>query len=260
MDYRFLKVEQRGAIAHVTLNRPEVRNAFNRGLVAELADWGSRVREDRRVRVAVLSGEGRVFCAGADVEWLSSTMNFTAAQYAEDAQALQSMLTTLDTLPVPLVARIHGAAIAGGVGLTSVCDIAVAADDSVFAVTEVKLGIVPAIISPFVLAKISVSSAREAFLSGARFSARRALEIGLVHAVVPATDLEATVDRYVGELLTSGPEAVAAAKLLIRTVAGRTPEQAAQITAKIIAERRASAEGQAGMRAFLNKQRPPWIA
>ena len=129
-----------------------------------------------------------------------------------------------------------------------------------FAVTEVKIGIVPAIISPFVLAKISVSSARAAFLTGARFSAQRALEMGLVHAVVPAADLDITIDRYVGEIMTSGPEAVAAAKRLIRTVAGRKPEEVAPITAEIIAERRASAEGQAGMRAFLNKQRPPWIA
>lgn len=260
MTYRFLRVERKGAVAHVKLNRPEVRNAFNRDVVAELTDWSARVRVDPGVRVAVLSGEGKVFCAGADLEWLSATMNFTAAQYAEDAQALHAMLSSLDTLPLPLIARIHGAAIAGGVGLTAVCDIAVAADDAIFAVSEAKLGIVPAVISPFVLAKIGVSAARYTFLSGARFSAKRAFDIGLVHSVVPAGDLDATIDQHVGELLTSGPEAVAAAKALIRAVAGRTPEDAAPITATIIAERRASAEGQAGMRAFLSKQRPPWIS
>jgi len=260
MSYRFLNVQRKGAVAHVRLNRAQVRNAFNGEVVAELTDWSTRVRTEPGVRVAVLSGEGKVFCAGADVEWLSSTMNFTAAQYAEDAQALHAMLSSLNTLPVPLIARIHGAAIAGGVGLASVCDIAIAADDTIFAITEIKIGIVPAVISPFVLAKIGTSAARCTFLSGGRFSARRALEIGLVHEVVPAADIDASVDRYVGEILMAGPEAVAAAKALIRAVAGLEPEDAAPITAAIIAERRASAEGQAGMRAFLNKQRPPWIA
>jgi methylglutaconyl-CoA hydratase len=260
MAYRFLKVERKGAVAHVRLNRADVRNAFNREVVAELTDWSTRVRSEPGVRAAVLSGEGKVFCAGADVEWLSATMNFTAAQYADDAQALHGMLSGLDTVPFPLIARIHGAAIAGGVGLTSVCDIAVAAEDTIFAITEVKIGIVPAVISPFVLAKISPSTARALFLTGARFSARRALEVGLVHEVVPAAELDASVARYVSEILTAAPEAVAVAKSLIRTVAGLTREDAAPITAAIIAERRASAEGQTGMRAFLNKQPPPWIA
>jgi methylglutaconyl-CoA hydratase len=260
MNYRFLKVERKGAVAYVSLNRAEVRNAFNREVVAELTEWSTRVRSEPGVRTAVLSGEGKVFCAGADIEWLSATMNFTAAQYAEDARALHVMLSSLDTLPFPLIARIHGAAIAGGVGLTSVCDIAIAAEDTIFAITEIKIGIVPAVISPFVLAKIDASAARCTFLTGGRFSARRALEIGLVHEVVSAADLDDGVDRYVGEILTAGPEAVAVAKSLIRTVAGLKPEDAAPITAAIIAERRASAEGQAGMRAFLNKQPPPWIA
>jgi methylglutaconyl-CoA hydratase len=260
MTYRFLQVERKGAVAYVKLNRPEVRNAFNRDVIAELTDWSVRVRVDPGVRVAVLSGEGKVFCAGADLEWLSATMNFTAAQYAEDAHALHSMLSNLDTLPFPLVARIHGAAIAGGVGLTSVCDIAVAADDTIFAITEARIGILPAVISPFVLAKIHQSAARFAFLTGGRFSARRALEIGLVHEVVATSDLDVSVERYVGEILACGPEAVAAAKSLIRSVAGLKPDDAAPITAAIIAERRASAEGQAGMRAFLNKQPPPWIS
>jgi methylglutaconyl-CoA hydratase len=237
-----------------------MRNAFNRAVIAELTDWSARAREERGLRVAVLSGEGTVFCAGADVEWLAASMDFTPAQYADDAKALHSMLSNLDTLPFALIARIHGAAIAGGVGLAAVCDVAVAADDAIFAVSEARLGILPAVISPFVLAKISRSAARSLFLTGSRFSARRALEIGLVHEVVAASDLDASVDRYVAEILTCGPEAVAAAKSLIRSVAGLEPDAAAPITAAIIAERRASAEGQAGMRAFLNKQRPPWVA
>lgn len=260
MDYQFLKVERNGPVVHVRLNRPDVRNAFNRAVIAELTDWSARAREEPGHRVAVLSGEGKVFCAGADVEWLAATMDFTTAQYAEDAHALHSMLSNLDTLPFALIARIHGAAIAGGVGLTSVCDIAVAADDTIFAITEARIGILPAVISPFVLAKINQSAARCAFLTGGRFSARRALEIGLVHEVVASSDLDASVERYVGEILMCGPEAVAAAKSLIRSVAGLTPDDAAPITAAIIAERRASTEGQSGMRAFLNKQRPPWVS
>jgi methylglutaconyl-CoA hydratase len=228
-------------------------------MVAELTDWGSRIHDDRRIRVAVIAGAGRVFSAGADLTWLATTMNFSEAQHEEDAHALHSMLDTLDTLPVPLIGRIHGAAIAGGLGLTSVCDVVVAAEDTVFATTEVKLGIVPALISPFVLAKISASAARWAFLTASRFSAQRALEIGLVHEIVPAADVDAVIDRYIGELLTAGPEALSAAKALIRAVAGRRPQEVAQITSRFNTDRRMSAEGQAGILAFLEKQRPPWI-
>jgi methylglutaconyl-CoA hydratase len=260
MNYRFLKVDRRGAVSYATLNRPDLRNAFNADMIAEITDWGAHLQRDRSVRAAVIAGAGTVFCAGADIEWLASTMNFTPAQYGEDARAVQSMLQTLDTLPVPLIGRIQGAAIAGGVGLTAVCDIAIAATDAVFATTEVKIGIVPALISPFVLAKISVSAARWAFLSGARFSSQRALDIGLVHEVVAAADLDATVDRYVTEALAAGPEAIATAKALIRAVAGREPRAVAGTTAQVNTDRRMSAEGLAGMRAFLNKQRPPWTA
>lgn len=260
MNYRCLKVDRRGTVSYATLNRPDLRNAFNADMIAELTDWGSSFQHDRSVRAAVIAGAGKVFCAGADIEWLASTMTFTPAQYGEDARALQSMLQMLDTLPVPLIARIQGAAIAGGIGLTAVCDIAVAATDAVFATTEVKIGIVPALISPFVLSKISPSAARCAFLTGARFSAQRALDIGLVHEVVPAADLDATVERYVAEFLTAGPEAIATAKSLIRTVAGRLPQDVADTTAAVNTERRVSAEGRSGMQAFLSKQRPPWCA
>jgi methylglutaconyl-CoA hydratase len=259
MTYKFLKVRQTDSVASVALNRPDVRNAFNRDVVHELTHWAGTARGNRSTRAAVLSGEGNVFCAGADVDWLAETMGYTKEQYLEDAQALQAMLAALDTLPFALIARIHGAAIAGGVGLASVCDVVISAEDAVFAITEVKIGIVPAVISPYVLAKIGTSAARSTFLTGMRFSARQAYDIGLVHAVVPLQELDATVDRYLGEVRTAGPEAVATAKALIRKVTGLSPEAAAPITAGIIAERRASAEGQAGMRAFLAKRRPPWI-
>jgi methylglutaconyl-CoA hydratase len=258
MDYRFVSVRRDGPVVYVTLNRPAVRNAFNRDVIAELHDWADRTRADKAVRVAVLAGEGTHFCAGADVEWLLASVDYTKEQYFEDARALHSMLLAIDTLPCAVIVRIHGAAIAGGVGLTSVCDIAIAAEDAIFAITETRIGIVPAIISPFVVAKIGVSAARDRFITGMRFSADDARHIGLVHAVVPPNQLDETVARYVKEILSSGPEAVATAKVLIRKVAGLPPDNAAPIAAEINADRRMSAEGRAGMSAFLNKQRPPW--
>jgi methylglutaconyl-CoA hydratase len=175
-----------------------------------------------------------------------------------DARALTTMLEALDTLPIPLVGRVHGAALGGGAGLAAVCDIVVAADDAVFGFTEAKLGILPAAISPYAIAKIGRSAARELFLTAARFSADRARQIGLVHAVVPAADLDTTIDAYVRELLTSGPEALAGAKALIRAVAGRPPAEVAELTAETIARHRVSSEGQEGMRAFLQKNKPSW--
>jgi methylglutaconyl-CoA hydratase len=254
-----VRVRQSGPVAYVRLDRPHVRNAFNSDVVNELARWAASARENRSIRVAVMSGEGKAFCAGADIEWLAATMSYSHEQYRDDARALQELLNALDTLPFPLIARIHGAAVAGGVGLAAVCDVAVAAEDAVFGISETKIGIVPAIISPYVIAKIGPSAARSLVLTGMKFSAGRAFELGLVHAVVPADALDDAVDKFVAEILTSGPEAVAVAKAMIRQVTGLSPEQAASITADIIAERRSSAEGQAGMRAFLAKRRAPWI-
>jgi methylglutaconyl-CoA hydratase len=254
-----VRVRQSGPVAYVTLDRPQVRNAFNGDVVKALAEWAAGARENHSIRVAVLSGEGKAFCAGADIDWLAATMSYSHDQYRDDARALQLMLDALDTLPFPLIGRVHGAAVAGGIGLTAVCDVAVAAEDAVFAVSETKLGIVPAIISPYVIAKIGPSAARSLFLTGMKFSAGRAFELGLVHAVVPALALDDAVDTFVAEILTSGPGAVAIAKAMIRQVTGLSPQEAASITADIIAERRASAEGQAGMRAFLAKRPAPWI-
>jgi methylglutaconyl-CoA hydratase len=174
--------------------------------------------------------------------------------------AMSRMFAAIDELPVPLIARVHGAALGGGAGLAAVCDIVVAEEQAVFGFTEVKLGIVPAVISPFAIAKIGRSAARDLFLTGARFSAARAKEIGLVHAVVPSADLDATVTEYVREILAAGPEAVAAAKGLVRNVWGRSIENAMVVTAAAIATRRVSPEGQEGLRAFLEKRTPGWAA
>lgn len=254
-----LLIDRDGPIIRVTLNRPDVRNAFNEELIAELTEWACGVSVGDG-RVAVLSGAGKVFCAGADLNWMSKMVAYTRDENVRDARAMAAMFEALDTLPLPLIGRIHGAALGGGTGLAAVCDIVVAADDAVFGFTEAKLGILPAVISPFSVRKIGISAARELFLTAARFSAGRAREIGLVHAVVPQSDLDATVDRYVDELLTSAPHAIATAKQLIRTVAGRLPADVADVTAETIAAHRVSDEGQDGMRAFLEKRKANWIA
>jgi methylglutaconyl-CoA hydratase len=258
MPYRFLATRRDGAVEYLTLNRPDVRNAFNEEVIAELTAWAERVRDDRGVRVVVVAGAGKTFSAGADVHWMARTVTYTKEENLRDATAASSMFAAIDALPVPVIARIHGAALGGGAGLAAVCDIVVADEAAVFGFTEVKLGILPAVISPFSIAKIGRSAARELFLTGARFSAARAREIGLVHAVVAAGEIDATVAAYVRELLTAGPEAISAAKALIRDVWGQSIDEARPITAQAIATRRVSAEGQEGLKAFLEKRRPGW--
>src|SRR5438093_727271 len=263
MPYTFLDRRREGPVEYLTLNRPDVRNAFNEQVIAELSAWAADARaaaERREVRAAVLAGAGRTFSAGADVTWMAKTVHYTEEENLRDATAMSRMFAALDSLPVPLIGRIAGAALGGGAGLAAVCDIVVAADDAVFGFTEVKLGILPAVISPFALAKIGRSAARELFLTGARFSAARAREIGLVHAIVPADELDARVAQCVREVLTSGPEAVAAAKALIPKVWSQSAREAMPIAASAIAMRRISAEGQEGMTAFLDKRKPSWSA
>jgi methylglutaconyl-CoA hydratase len=261
MPYRHLLTKREGAVEYLTLNRPEVRNAFNEDMIAELTDWALALSDragPEDVRVAVLSGAGKVFCAGADVGWMAKTVGYTEEENMRDATAASLLFATLDRLPIPLVGRIHGAAIGGGAGLAAVCDVVVAEQQAVFGFTEVKIGIMPAVISPFVLAKIGRSAARELFLTGARFSAVRAREIGLIHATVPASDLDNAVSGYVHEVLASAPQAIAAAKALIVDVWHRSLEDAMPLTAQAIAARRVSREGQEGLRAFLEKRKPSW--
>jgi len=254
-----LLIDDSGPVVRVTLNRPDVRNAFNEELIAELTGWAESVTAQGTSRVAVLAGAGKVFCAGADLTWMSKMVAYTHDENVRDARAMARMFEALDQLPIPLIGRIHGAALGGGVGLAAVCDIVVAAEDAAFAFTEVKLGILPAVISPYVIAKIGRSAARELFLTGARFTAARAKEIGLVHAVADPSDLDRVVAKYVNDLVTSGPEAVAAAKRLIADVAERPRPDAVDRSVEAIAERRVSQEGQEGMGAFLAKRPPSWL-
>lgn len=253
-----LQVTESGPVIHVVLNRPDVRNAFNEALIGELTAWAQGVGGQGSARVAVLSGAGKVFCAGADLMWMSKTVDYSAEENVRDARALAGMFQALNDMPIPLVGRIHGAALGGGAGLAAVCDVVVAADDAIFGFTEAKLGILPAVISPFAVAKIGQSAARALFLTGARFSAERAREIGLVHTVVPSGSIDAALETIVNELLTSGPEAIAGGKALIANIANKPPAEVAQLTAETIARHRVSREGQEGMRAFLDKRKAPW--
>ncbi|MBA3297477.1 MAG: enoyl-CoA hydratase/isomerase family protein [Acidobacteria bacterium] len=253
-----LLIHRDGPVVRVSLNRPEVRNAFNEDVVAELTAWATGVATTD-ARVAILSGAGKAFCAGADLMWMSKMVTYSREENERDAMAMSTMFNTLDTLPIPLIGRIHGAALGGGTGLAAVCDIVVAAEDAVFGFTETKLGILPAVISPFAVRKIGISAARELFLTASRFSSARARELGLVHAVTSEAGLDAAVDGYVSELLTSAPEAIAGAKRMIAAVAGRTPSEVARVTAETIARHRVSAEGQAGMASFLEKRPAPWV-
>lgn len=258
MNYRFLLTRRDGPVEYLTLNRPDVRNAFNETLIGELARWAEATAEDDAVRVVVMAGAGKVFCAGADVDWMRRMAACSYEENIRDATAAAHMFSVIDRLPVPLIGRVHGAAIGGGVGLAAVCDIVVTAEDAVFGLTEVKLGILPAIISPYVLIKIGMSAARELFLTGMRFSAARARDVGLVHSVVAPSELDARVSEYLQEILSSGPEAIATAKELLRKVWARPAQDILGLTADTIASRRASAEGQEGIRAFLDKRPAAW--
>ncbi len=258
VNYQFLLSRREGPVEYLTLNRPDVRNAFNEVVVSELSAWAEAMAADEDVRVAVISGAGSVFCAGADLTWMTRMAAFTPADNVRDATAAAKMYSTVDRLPIPVIARIHGAALGGGAGLAAICDIVVAEEHTTFGFTEVKLGILPAVVSPYVLDKIGASAARELFLTGMRFNAARAREIGLVHAVVTADQLDGRVAEYVREILSAAPEAIATAKELLRKIACRPVQDTIGLTADTIAARRASVEGQEGMRAFLEKRKARW--
>jgi methylglutaconyl-CoA hydratase len=255
MAYKTLLVEERDGVVFVTLNRPEVHNAFNDELIAEAIDLFGTIGEGQG-RAVVLRGTGPNFCAGADLNWMSRMVSYTRDENVRDSALLAKMYALIDDCPLPVVGRIQGAAIGGGVGLVSVCDVAIAAKDSKFGLSEVKLGILPAVISPYVIGKIGRSHARALFLTGERFDGARALRIGLVHHL--ADDLDAAVDETLKQLMSSGPEAVRECKKLIAYVASHELADAIPYTIEAIAARRVSEEGQAGMKAFLAKEKAPW--
>lgn len=257
MAYKTLLVEPSDGVLTVTLNRPEVHNAFNDELIAEAIELFSNLPD---ARVVVLRGSGPSFCAGADLNWMSRMVSYTRDENIRDSSLLAKMYALINECPLPVIGRIEGAAIGGGVGLVSVCDIAIASRDAKFGLSEVKLGIMPAVISPYVIAKIGETHARALFLTGERFDAERALRIGLVHRVVDESDaLDNAVAEAVKQLKTSGPEAVRECKKLIAYVASHDLIDAIPYTIDAIATLRVSAEGQSGMQAFLKKEKAPWV-
>jgi methylglutaconyl-CoA hydratase len=241
-----LRLERDETVLRVTLARPDRRNAFDAALIAELTE---AFRDVGDARVVVLAGDGSSFCAGADVEWQRAAIDLSYEENVEDALRLYRMLEAIDSCPAPVVVRVQGYALGGGSGLVACADVALAAEDAVFGFSEVKLGIVPAVISPFVLPRIG-AAARRYFLTGERFDAPTALRIGLVHEVT--ADLDDAAERVVGELLSSGPKAARAAKRLVRE--RPSGEEAAHVAARL----RTSPEGQEGLRAFLEKRRAAW--
>lgn len=255
--FKHLEVHRDKGVEHLVLNRPEVRNAFNEELIAEITAWASHAAHDAALLAVVLSGAGHGFCAGADLAWMSKMVGYSQEHNIRDASAAAAMFSALNNLPVPVIARVHGAAIGGGAGLVAVADVAVADAKARFGFTEVKIGLLPAIIAPFVLAKIGQSAARELFLTGRRFTAERAREIGLVHAVVPAERLDAAVQGYIDEILGGGREAIAAAKTLLRRIDRCSSYEATRLTVDAIAALRVSPEAQQRMKAFLQKQNAP---
>lgn len=247
-----------GPVTTVTLNRPDVRNAFNEEMIAEITEFAEGVPADGSVRAVVLRGAGSVFSAGADVQWMSKMLGYSREENLADAQRAARMFLAIDRIPVPVIGRIHGAALGGGSGLAAVCDVVVSADDAVFGFTEVVLGILPAMISPYVVRKIGPSYARELCLSGARFSAERAKSIGLVHAVTTSAELDKAVDAQLALFRKAAPTAVAATKRLLAEVHGRRPADVLALTIDNIANQRVSPEGQEGLRAFLEKRPAAW--
>ena len=254
-----LDIHIEGRVAKVFLNRPEVRNAFNDGVITELAETFTRLGQDPGVRVIVLGGHGKAFCAGADLNWMKSMAGYGWEDNRADASRLAEMLWAIYSCPLPVVGRLHGDCYAGGMGLAACCDVLVAAEGMHFCLSEARLGLLPATISPYVMRAMGEQAARRYFITAERFSAAQAREMGFVHELVAPDALDAKVDEIVALLVANGPAAVKACKRLVQDFAGReiTPELRAE-TARRIADIRASDEGREGVQAFLNKREPAW--
>ena len=248
-------------IATIVLDRPDVHNAFDDTMIGALNDLLVQIAANAAIRAVVLEGRGKSFSAGADLNWMRRIATYSPEENLTDAAALARLMRSLDELAKPTIALVQGAAFGGGVGLAACCDIVVASEDARFSLSEVRLGLIPAVISPYVVAAIGAHQARRYFLTGEVFTARTAQRIGLVHEVVAREDLHATRDALLSELRRGGPDAQAAAKALVATVSGRTID-AALIgeTARLISERRASVEGREGLTAFLERRAPNWLA
>ncbi len=251
-----LLVEKKREVLYITLNRPEVRNAFDDALIKEI----TQAFQNAEARVVVLAGAGKVFCAGGDLQWMQKTIHFSEEENLADAQALADMFLAVDECPCPVVARVHGAAFGGGLGLISACDIAIAAEGTKFCFSEVKLGLAPAVISPFALRRMGLTHARRYFLTAEVFDAEEAKRIGLISQVAPYEELDHAVNSVVEALLSVGPHAVREAKSLLRRTAHLPLSEALPLCTQAIAKLRVSPEGQEGVKAFLEKRPPNWTS
>ncbi len=261
MTYQTIETELAPGVALIWLNRPELRNAMDDAMIAELSDAFDGAIEDDAIRAIVLAGHGSAFCAGADLNWLKRARDMSADEAFEDSRRLAHLLRTIHNSPKPVVARVHGPAFAGGVGLVAACDLAVASLEARFCLSEVRLGLIPAMISPYVIAAIGEARARRWFLTAEVFEAAEAWRVGLVDELVPPDELDGAVGTMLGHLLKAGPAALRESKRLIRDVAGRPIDDAlTDETAHRIAAVRSSAEGQEGIAAFFEKRKPSWAA
>ena len=267
MNLKHLKVSIENNVMRVRINRPEVRNAFNEELISDFHTLFSQIgaqdtKEMEKLRAVVLQGEGPTFCGGGDLKWMKNSLTLSQAQNVEDCLKLTHMFHTLDRCPVPLIGLVHGFAIGGGVGLVSVCDHVIAADTTIFSLSEVKLGLIPACIGPFVIEKIGASQARSLFISGERFKAEKALKISLIHEVCAESELENRVQSLLKNIVEGGPEAIQAAKFLIQTISRDLRKEdfskSLEFAAGELARLRVLPEAQEGVRAFLEKRSPTW--
>lgn len=258
MNYSTLKLEKKADVAYVIFNRPGVHNAFDSTLLAEMSQIFSQIIYDESLRAVVLTGAGTSFCSGADLNWMKAVKEQNYDSNLKESKYLADLFYQIYTCPLPVIGRINGAAIGGGTGFVALCDIAIAVKSAVFSFSEVKIGLVPAVISPYVIKKMGEGRVREFFISGDKMNADKALEAGLVNQVVDDSQLDQAVDKLLHSILSSGPKAVAMAKKLINEVSRMTPDEFIPHTSEIIAKLRVSEEGQEGMDSFLNKRKPKW--
>ncbi len=259
MTYTTIEYNKEKNVGYLNFARPEIHNAFNSTVIYEMSELFDELLDYKELRVIILSGKGKSFCAGADLNWMRSVKEQSFEKNLDESNKLADLFYQIYTFPKPIVGRINGAAIGGGTGFVAVCDISIACESAKFSFSEVKIGVVPACIGPYVIKKMGEGKARELFISGERMYAKRAHEVGLVNSVVADDKLDDEVDKLKNLILSSGPEAVAMAKKLVSEVPQMTPEQFKPYTAEMIANLRVSDEGQEGMDAFLNKRKPNWV-
>lgn len=256
--YKTLITNKKESILTISLNRPEVRNAFNDELIFELSTIFSKEALEKDIRLVIIKGEGKVFSAGGDLNWMKKAATYTREKNIQDALTLSQLLETMNTLPKPLIGQVHGAVLGGGMGLVSVCDYVIATDDTKFGFSEVKLGLIPAVIGPFVIKKIGYSQTRAYFLSGEQFDAKRAYELGLVHQIVKASELDEATQKCCLNFLSNSPNALKVAKEFIQKLCNNQLKDKDLLSAQTLADLRSSPEGQEGIKAFLEKRKPKW--